>query len=309
MPVEKFKLEHIQVALGLVQSGDMLFTIDMQAGYHQVPLKPWMRKLLCFQWAGRVYRWKVLPFGLSSAPRAYGKLGRAMLKRWRSMGIRCSNYIDDFFFAARPEEVLGVRQRVLADLTALGWYISADKCMLQPGSLVVYLGFEVYSLPVPHVRIPGAKIVKLRESLRGILKRGKLLPVPVAGGPCDDDCEVVGQSVRVQGRTLARLLGFLQSFRVAIPIVAVATKALQACVASLPCSEQGWLDYGSSIQLSAAALMECRFWYHRVSVWNGALVRPSTVSRVLSNRVMEPAQSSSRGFGSHGSLLLQSLLS
>lgn len=36
----------------------------------------------------------VLPFGLSTAPRAYSKLSRLMLKRWRREGIRCSNYIE-----------------------------------------------------------------------------------------------------------------------------------------------------------------------------------------------------------------------
>lgn len=315
MPVQQFKLEHIQVALGLVQPGDMLFTIDMQAGYHQVPVKPWMRKLLCFEWAGQVYRWRVLPFGLSSAPRAYSKLGRALLKRWRSMGIRCSNYIDDFFFAAKPADVLLVRGRVLADLTNLGWYISAAKCMLQPGTAVKYLGFVVCSLPVPHVRIPDAKIAKLRESLRGILRRGRLLPVQQDRSDQGElaDCEVAGQgAVRVKGRTLARLLGFMQSFRVAIPIVAVATKALQTCVAGLPLTVQGWLDYGSSVELSVEALLECRFWYHKVSVWNGAVIKPGTVSRVLytdasgqgyggvlhrvANRVVEPALQVQSGF-------------
>jgi hypothetical protein len=313
MPVQKFKLEHIQVALGLVQPGDMLFTIDMQAGYHQVPVKPWMRKLLCFEWAGQVYRWQVLPFGLSTAPRAYSKLGRALLRRWRGMGIRCSNYIDDFFFAAKPADVVGVRQRVLADLTQAGWYISAAKCLLDPGTMVKYLGFEVCSLPVPHVRVPAAKITKLRESLRGILRRAQLLP---AGGAVADvgseDCEAIGSGVRVRGRTLARLLGFLQSCRVAIPIVAVATKALQGCVTALPHGEQGWLDYGSFAVLSKSALLECQFWYHRVSLWNGAVLKPGSVSRVLytdasgrgyggvlhrvANRVMEPALQQQSGF-------------
>lgn len=281
MPVQKFKLEHIQVALGLVQPGDMLFTIDMQAGYHQVPVKPWMRKLLCFEWAGQVYRWQVLPFGLSTAPRAYSKLGRALLKRWRGMGIRCSNYIDDFFFAAKPVDIVGVRQRVLADLTQAGWYISAAKCMLEPGTMVKYLGFEVCSLPVPHVRVPAPKIAKLRESFRGILRRAQLLPAAgVAADVGSEDCEAIGSGVRVRGRTLARLLGFLQSCRVAIPIVAVATKALQGCVTALPHGQQGWLDYGSFAELSEAALLECQFWYHRVSLWNGAVLKPGSVSRV-----------------------------
>jgi hypothetical protein len=77
-----------------------MFTLDMKAGYHQLPVKPWFQKFLGFAWEGRVYRWQVLPFGLASAPRAYSKVTRAMVKSWRARGIRCTNYIDDFIFFA-----------------------------------------------------------------------------------------------------------------------------------------------------------------------------------------------------------------
>ena len=66
----------------------------MKAGYHQIPLKPSFRRFCCFEWQGRVYRWNVLPFGISSAPRTNSKLSRLMLALWRSEGIRCSNNIE-----------------------------------------------------------------------------------------------------------------------------------------------------------------------------------------------------------------------
>lgn len=164
MPTQKFKLEHAEVAAGLMRPGDFMFTIDMKAGYHQVPVKPWFRRLLCFAWEGRVYSWQVMPFGLSTAPRAYSKITRELVKRWRRQGIRCSNYIDDFiFFAPSMEEALRIRGIVLADLSRLGWFISPKKSMLRPGTAVKYLGLVLCSLPVPHVRVPTDKVKHLKR--------------------------------------------------------------------------------------------------------------------------------------------------
>ena len=308
LPVQKFKMEHIQVALALVQPGDLLFAADMQAGYHQVPLKPFMQRFLCFEWQGEVYRWNVLPFGLATAPRAYSKLGRALLKKWRGQGIRCSGYIDDFFFAVRPDDLARVQAIVLSDLSRLGWYISDSKALLSAGTMVKYLGFDVCSVPVPHVRLPPGKIAKLRESLRGILRRAAPTGSAAAGAAGSSALQGSSESVvRVRGTTLARLLGFVQSCRVAVPLVPVATKALYECIGHLGLSEEGWLDFGATVELSPAAVWECRFWYERVGAWNGSVLRPRSVSRVLytdasghgyggvlqrvSSRVVEPALS------------------
>ncbi|WIA09163.1 hypothetical protein OEZ85_008574 [Tetradesmus obliquus] len=89
IPHTSFKMEHAEVAARMMRPGDYMMVVDMKAGYHQMPVKPGFRKLLCFAWKGKVYQWRVMPFGLSSAPRAYSKLARCLLKRWRAMGIRC----------------------------------------------------------------------------------------------------------------------------------------------------------------------------------------------------------------------------
>ena len=79
MSPPKFKMEHAPRAAAMMQLGDYMFTVDMKSGYHQIPLKPSFKRFCCFQWKDRVYRWRVLPFGLSSAPRAYTKLSRTLL--------------------------------------------------------------------------------------------------------------------------------------------------------------------------------------------------------------------------------------
>lgn len=206
-----------------------------------------------------------MPFGLSTAPRAYSKLTRRLLEKWRAQGVRCSNYIDDFiFFAPSREEALRVRAMVLRDLSRLGWFISANKSMLQPGTTVKYLGLVFCSVPQPHVRVPPEKVQRVRDAFTGVVRRA-----------------AQGAPVRMQGHTLASALGFLQSLRLAVPLVPVFTRELYACMAQLPRSAEGWYEYGHTVQLSAAALAECRLWAACIQKWNGFLVAPVHVSRVV----------------------------
>lgn len=265
LPDKHFKMEHAEKAARMMRAGDWMFTLDMKSGYHQVPCKPAFMKFLCFRWQGRVYQWQVMPFGLSTAPRAYSKLTRRLLERWRAKGVRCSNYIDDFiFFAPTFEKALEIRAMVLRDLSELGWFISVGKSMLQPGTMVTYLGLVFCSVPEPHVRVPVEKVARVKSSLAGILRR-----------------ECVGCAVQVHGTTLASLLGFLQSLKLAVPLVPVFTRELYACLATLPRSEEGWFEYGHMVTLSEAALAECRLWDACIDRWNGFMVAPTHVSRVL----------------------------
>jgi hypothetical protein len=195
-----------------------------------------------------------------------------LLKRWRSRGIRCSNYIDDFiFFASSLEEALRIRALVLGDLTELGWYISPAKCMLKPGTMVEYLGLVFCSLPEPHVRVPHGKVAKAQELFRGVLR--KAAKVGEQG--------VAAQQVVMRGHKLAAALGFLQSLRLAVALVPLFTRELYACMNSLPRVAQGWFEYGHPVTLSPAAVAECEFWSACINRWNGFVVRPATVSRVL----------------------------
>lgn len=283
LPTQQFKLEHAELAARLMRKGDYMFTLDMKAGYHQIPVNPWWRKFLCFEWENSVYQWQVLPFGLSTAPRAYSKLTRALLTKWRREGVRCSNFLDDFiFFAHSLEEAIRLRTRVLADMTALGWFLSPAKCMLRPGTRLIYLGYEFCSLPVPHLRVPHAKVMAFREQLRPVLRRYR--QALQEGG-------IQVSPVSMRGVMLAALVGKLQSFRLAVPVVPLLTRALYACLNQLPLQPDSTRDFQAFVHLTTEALEECQFWVSRLSAWNGCALTPVTVSRVLYT------DASTQGFG------------
>lgn len=221
----KFKLEHAPKAAAMMRPGDYMFTVDMKSGYHQIALKPSFQRFCCFQWKDRVYRWRVLPFGLSSAPRAYTKLSRCMLAFWRAKGIRVSNYIDDFiFFASSYEAALKLRDQVLLDMARFGWHISLSKSHLHPAQRVLYLGFEFCSVPVCHVMVPSSKVQALLGLLTRAISRHE-------AGKC------------LRGMDIAKIAGTLQSMRFAVSPVGLFTRAMYRWLAALPRDERDRLVF------------------------------------------------------------------
>jgi hypothetical protein len=150
--------------------------------------------------------------------------------------------------------------------------------------MVQYLGVVLCTAPVPHVRMPEKKVVKLKDVLHRILQRqaGGHRHLLGESGAAAAEIVATPQGVQIRGRVLARVLGLLQFFRAAVPLVAVFTRALYECMRALPQDTRtGWLDYSASMVLSAEALAECAFWHKNVEHWNGFVVQPRTISMVL----------------------------
>ena len=92
---------------------------------HQEILQIWV--------AGTVYQFRVLPFGLSTAPREFTKTLAPVVHLLRSRGIQVHAYLDDWIIRASTKELsLLHTQQVLQLLQSLGWTINWDKSMLQP---------------------------------------------------------------------------------------------------------------------------------------------------------------------------------
>ena len=77
--VEKFRMETLASILLDLQKGMWMISLDLKDAYVHVPIFPSHRKFLRFALTDRqgslhVYQWKVLPFGLATAPRLFTKL-------------------------------------------------------------------------------------------------------------------------------------------------------------------------------------------------------------------------------------------
>ena len=67
----KFRMETAQFVLQSVRRNEWMVTIDLKDAYLQIPIHPRSRKFLSFTAGRRAWQFKVLCFGLSTAPQVF----------------------------------------------------------------------------------------------------------------------------------------------------------------------------------------------------------------------------------------------
>jgi Reverse transcriptase (RNA-dependent DNA polymerase) len=88
-----------------------------------------------------------MPFGLSSAPRAFTKILKVVMAFLRKKGIRIIIYLDDILILNGPREgLLADLELVVELLHALGFIVNQDKSVFFPTQIIEYLGLVVSSI-------------------------------------------------------------------------------------------------------------------------------------------------------------------
>ncbi|KAI8507260.1 hypothetical protein Bbelb_146400 [Branchiostoma belcheri] len=109
-------------------SGSAFFTtLDMTAGYWQVPIHPDDREKTAFTTGRGLFQFTVMPFGLTNAPSTFQRLMELLLAGldWRS----CLAYLDDIILFSRTfEDHLAVLEEVLSRFRSANLKLNADKC-------------------------------------------------------------------------------------------------------------------------------------------------------------------------------------
>ena len=101
-----FQMETIQSVLLSVRQGDWMASIDLKEAYLQVPVHPSSRHLLRFVFRGKVYQFKALCFGLSTAPQVFTRVMAPVSAILHSMGIRMRRYLDDWLVQSSSRDSL-----------------------------------------------------------------------------------------------------------------------------------------------------------------------------------------------------------
>ena len=72
-----------------------MIKVDLQDACMSVPVAPKSRCLLVFIFDGKIYHFKVVSFGLNSAPRIFTKLFKPILRLLKSQGMLLMIYLDN----------------------------------------------------------------------------------------------------------------------------------------------------------------------------------------------------------------------
>ena len=143
-----FHMETPQSVLRSIRPGDWMISLDLQDAYLQVPVHHDSRRFLCFVVAGKSYQFRVLCFGLTTAPQVFTRIMAPVSAILHRYGVRMLRYLDDWLILASTElACLQSRDRLLSICTELGIQVNLTKSSLVPTQSLVYLGMEIRSLP------------------------------------------------------------------------------------------------------------------------------------------------------------------
>ena len=87
MHIHSSKMPTLKNIWQLIQQCDFAFSIDLQDAYLHIPIVKHHHHFLHFVWRNLPYQWKVLPFGLATAPRVFTSLTKPIFVPLPSQGL------------------------------------------------------------------------------------------------------------------------------------------------------------------------------------------------------------------------------
>ena len=143
----KFKMESNQSVLRSIRRNDWMVTIDLKDAYLQIPVHPSSRRYLRFVSPdGRTWQFRVLCFGLTTAPQVFTRVMAPVSHFLHRLGVRILRYLDDWLIlASSREEAIRARDLCLLLCQELGIIINPQKSSLEPSQTMTYLGVRLDS--------------------------------------------------------------------------------------------------------------------------------------------------------------------
>ena len=124
-----------------------MIKIDLHNTCMSVPVAPKSRCLLVFIFDGKIYCFKVMSFGLNSAPRIFSKLFKAILRLLKYHGMLLIIYLDDILLIAPTVELCLAHGKLLMKLLQdLGFLVNMNKSVLTSTQRIIFLGFVIDSV-------------------------------------------------------------------------------------------------------------------------------------------------------------------
>ena len=144
---QRFHMETPQSILRSIRQGDWMISLDLQDPCLQVPIHPESRRYLRFTMGGVPYQFRVLCFGLTTAPQVFTRLMAPISTILHRYGIRILRYLDDWLILAESRTTcIQARDRLLHLCEELGLQVNHGKSSLVPSQDMTYLGMRILSV-------------------------------------------------------------------------------------------------------------------------------------------------------------------
>ena len=170
MHIPSFKMPTLKTVWQLIQQGDYAFSIDLQDAYLHDPIVKHHCRFLCFVWCNVPYQWRVLPFGLATAPRIFTSLTKPILFLWCCKGLHIVIYLDDILVLVHSKRA-GKRAHLFlcSLLVHLGLHINFSKSDLCLSQSFIFLGLY-WDTVCMLVSLPLDKIAEIQQLALALLQ-------------------------------------------------------------------------------------------------------------------------------------------
>ena len=144
LKISKFKMETTASVIRSLREGDFMVSIDLQDAYFQIPVHSSGRKYLRFHLGGQTFQFRVLCFGLATAPQVFTKVFELVSEWAHIRGIRLLRYLDDWLIIATSKELCRLQlESLLAFLNILGVVVNRKKSEFTPTQSIQYPGMQM----------------------------------------------------------------------------------------------------------------------------------------------------------------------
>ena len=170
---EKFKMTTPRVVTNALHHGDSAVSVDLKDAYFHIPIHRKSRRLLRFATAGndglRVFQFRALPFGLTSAPRVFTKVILPIGHLAHTHAICLLQYLDDWILRNTDKSLL-VQQAswLLRIMCRVGLVLNVQKSQLAPTQRLIHIGVE-YWLDVGLMFPPMDRVHKIESGVSLLL--------------------------------------------------------------------------------------------------------------------------------------------
>ena len=169
MHIPSFKMPTLRPVQQLIQCGDYALSIDLQDAYFHIPIVKHHHHFIHFVWHNVPYQWKVLPFGLATAPRVFLSLTEPILFLCHCKGFCIVIYLDDILFLV-PSKQAGKRACLFlcSLLVNLGLHINFFKSDLHLTQTFCFLGL-CWDTVHMSVSLPPDKLADIQQLALSLL--------------------------------------------------------------------------------------------------------------------------------------------
>jgi hypothetical protein len=139
-----YPLPRIDDSLAILQKGQYFSTLDLYAGYWQIPLDENSKEKTAFSTDSGLYEFNVMPFGLCNAPATFQRFMDATMAglKWKTLLV----YMDDIIvFSATFNEHLNDLEEVFIRLKDANITLNLNKCSFFRKK-IKYLGHTISTI-------------------------------------------------------------------------------------------------------------------------------------------------------------------